>query len=111
MAQIDIAAYPEITTRTSISLNSCSTLLLLLLLLALLVHSVTFSELSADLFRSSDAALSDPGVTDDVDNVGAHVRVALEHISNQVLELLGVEAWLLALRVSSPEHLRFVRGE
>jgi len=52
--------------------------------------------------------LSDPWVADNIDNVGAHVRVGLEHVSDQVLELLRVEAWLLTLGVSSPEHLGFV---
>ena len=50
-------------------------------------------------------------MADDVDNVGAIVREAREHVSDQILEILREEAWIVVLGLKLPERLGFVLGE
>ena len=69
------------------------------------------SEFSADFFSAGDASLCQPRVADDVNNVGAIVREAREHVSDQILEILREEAWIVVMCLKLPERLGFVRGK
>ena len=70
-------------------------------------------KLLSDSVSACDATTCQPRVANNVSNAEALVRVELEHASDQVLELLRVEAFGLSLRVgmSLPEEVGSVGGE
>ena len=63
-----------------------------------------------DLLRSGNFTLSDPGVAEDGVDIRALLWVKLEHAGYQILELLRVEAWLIAPVVGRPELLVAIQG-
>mmetsp|Transcript_24528 Transcript_24528/g.28909 ORF Transcript_24528/g.28909 Transcript_24528/m.28909 type:complete len:390 (-) Transcript_24528:361-1530(-) len=86
-------------------------LAVLLSLRSLLVLLVTLLELGTHLRRRGIVASLDPGVSDDVGDREALVRVEAQHGGNQVLELLVEEAFGLPVGVRRPELARPVRRD
>lgn len=106
--KIKVDLVSDFVTAANASLCAPLSLLLFILLslcLTRLLHPlVTFGELLADLLGSSMVALH-PGVANDVSHGKALMCVKLEHACDEILELLGEEARLVALAVHFPEKI------
>ena len=113
VAEVDLTAELEVTAWVVVNLIALSVLALLFSHGALLVHFMALSELLADGVSFGGATSGEPWVSDDISDAETLVRVELEHASDQILELLRVEALGLALGVgvSLPEEVRSVGGE
>ena len=97
-------------TTSSVASHSLAFLLLTLFLFgsALLVNQLPASELLMDLLFGSSSSVSEPRVCHDISNTKAHVRLLLEHASDEVHELWREVVWLFALRVCLPEQVRSI---
>jgi hypothetical protein len=113
VAEVDLTTELEVTAWVVVNLVALSVLALLLSKGALLVHLMALSELLADGIGVGGTTSGEPWVSDDISDAETLVRVELEHAGNQILELLRVEAFGLALGVgvSLPEEVRSVSGE
>lgn len=110
--QIDLVANSVATADTPLG---CLLGAVLLVLFALSLSNfldalMSDGELLLDLVRGGVFALH-PWVADNVSHRKSLVGVQLEHARDQILELLGEEAGLVALAVHLPEKVSSVRGE
>ena len=103
----------EVTTGLVANLVALSLLTLGLLKGALLVNFVAIAELFTDGIGVGDVAVGEPGVADEVSDAETLVRVELKHASDQIFEVLRVEALGLAsgVAVSLPEKIAPVGSE
>lgn len=95
---------------SSVASHSLALLLLTLFLFGstLLVDKLPASKLLTDFLLGSCTSVSKPRVCHDIGNSKAHVRLLLEHASDEVHELWREVVWLFALRVGLPEQIRSV---
>lgn len=100
----------EVASNLARAVRLHSLLLLLLCLGDGLVGLVALDKLCAHLLGSRKLSILEPWVGYDVWDREALMRVEVEHRCDQILELLIEEAFGAAVRVSSPELLRSVRG-